>query len=216
MIQQGFCDDTNLSKIKRAHILSTDESPVELNSKPIQQNCRTRTSDPTDIPVINVPKFGVKIMVAAGISRYGHTDLHIVPQGQTVNGEYYQNKILPVFKAAMDNKMMFPRQQHNILMQDGAKAHRAKKSMELIKSQLSGVCEDWPGNSPDLNVIENVWAELQNSVFKQPRPSNRVELESRVLEEWENFDQSYFANLIKSHSRCIHDCIDAHGNGTKN
>ncbi|KAJ4431936.1 hypothetical protein ANN_20544, partial [Periplaneta americana] len=71
-------EDAPAARILRAHILFTDESFVELHSIPNRQNARIRTADPSSIKPTQVPKFGVKIMVAGGISRYGKTQLIIM------------------------------------------------------------------------------------------------------------------------------------------
>ncbi|KAJ4426585.1 hypothetical protein ANN_26383 [Periplaneta americana] len=86
LLKEGY---TPTARILRAHILFTDESLVELHSILNRQNARIRTADPSSIKPTQVPKFCVKIMVAGGISRYGKTQLVIVNEKKTVNGEYY-------------------------------------------------------------------------------------------------------------------------------
>jgi hypothetical protein len=41
-------------------------------------------------------------------------------------------------------------------LQDGSLRHMSKKINDLLKAQDFEVI-DWPGNSPDLNQIENCW-----------------------------------------------------------
>ena len=50
------------------------------------------------------------------------------------------------------------------LMQDGATPHTAGPYMCQIEKTINDVWKDWPGNSLDLNPIENVWALLRQSV----------------------------------------------------
>jgi transposase len=201
--------------IKRAHILFTDESPIELQPKPNRQNRRIRTSDPTSIPEVPVPKFTLKIMVAGGISRYGKTALHIVNQGATVDGDYYRGEILPIFINSLKSRNQFPNPDAAVLMQDGARAHTAKATLKLIADSGVNVWTDWPGNSPDLNVIEHVWAILQESVFKEPRPRNREQLIQRVLDEWQNLEWEYLRDLVESFGRRITECLENDGKTTK-
>jgi hypothetical protein len=40
-------------------------------------------------------------------------------------------------------------------LQDGAPCHASKRIWDFLKDQLFKVI-DWPGNSPDLNLIENM------------------------------------------------------------
>ncbi|KAJ4426681.1 hypothetical protein ANN_26479 [Periplaneta americana] len=88
LLKEGYTEDAPAARILRAHILFTDESLVELHSIPNRQNARIRTADPSSVKPTQVPKFGVKIMVAGGISRYGKTQFVIVNEKKTVNGEY--------------------------------------------------------------------------------------------------------------------------------
>ena len=52
-----------------------------------------------------------------------------------------------------------------IYMQDNASIHKARMVMEYLKEEQLNVL-DWPPRSPDLNPIENVWAEMQRLVNK--------------------------------------------------
>ena len=92
-------------------------------------------------------------------------------------------------------------------MQDGAKAHTAKATLNVLEHENVKVWTDWPGNSPDLNVIEHVWAILQDSVFKEPRPKNREQLINRVTEEWNALGWEYLTSLIESFGTRVRDCL---------
>ena len=55
-----------------------------------------------------------------------------------------------------------------IFMQDGAQCHRSKIVTQFLKSKKNQIL-DWPGNSPDLNPIKNLWTVLKDKVSeKQP------------------------------------------------
>lgn len=208
---EGFADDSPQGRKKRAHVLFTDESPVELFPTPNRQNHRVRTSSPQTIPPIRRPKFGLQIMVAGGISRYGKTELVVVDKGKTVDSQYYQENILPAYLTCLKDKSMFPVQKHAVLMQDGAKCHTAKSTIDVINRDFPGVWTDWPGNSPDLNVIEHVWSKLQDSVFREPRPRDRETLIQRVKEEWSVITQEECKNLVESFRSRILQCLENNG-----
>jgi hypothetical protein len=57
----------------------------------------------------------------------------------------------------------------------------------------------WPLNSPDLNPIENLWAELKRCLgtYKSP-PGGMLELWDRVQTEWDAFTPEYCQQLVES------------------
>ena len=74
---------------------------------------------------------------------------------------------------------------------------------------------DWPGKSPDLNLIENSWAKIKAKVFDKQH--SRLEALQKVAKEvWVHENSpDYCLNLIKSKLRCLHQGIKNKGGCTK-
>ena len=50
----------------------------------------------------------------------------------------------------------------NMFMQDSAPCHHSKLVSDFLKKNIKTL--DWPGNSLDINPIENLWATLKDKV----------------------------------------------------
>jgi len=73
-----------------------------------------------------------------------------------------------------------------IFQQDNASAHTANRVKEYMAKQKITVLE-WPPNSPDLNIIENVWAYLNQELDRYDMaPEDMDDLWERVQVVWEN------------------------------
>lgn len=73
----------------------------------------------------------------------------------------------------------------------------------------------WPGKSPDLNVIEHLWAILKDLVFIPPRPHDRESLIKRVENVWYSINKEYLKNLVESFPKRIEEVINNEGGHTR-
>lgn len=223
-----YCGGDDESKQLVGDILFTDESIVELFPKPNAQNTRIRTLEPQHRSPIQVPKHGLKIMVAGGLCANGLTRLHIVEDKSTVTAAYYRGQILPVYLDAVqgrqgdascsqDRRPLFEDPGRAVFMQDGAPAHTANTTMQFLRERFTTIWGKgiWPGNSPDLNPIENLWPILQDSVFVAPRPRTRAELIERVNQTWSNISLELVHRLAHSFPSRIEACLANNGKHTK-
>ena len=166
-------------------------------------------------------------MVWGAISASGLSELHIVPQGTSINAQYYLNNILqlvlpPVLSRRkksrpVTQRKMFNRRSEMVFMQDGAPAHTARMTQQRCAEQLPGFLpkEGWPPNSPDLNPIENCWGILNSRVFASPPTTTMKQLNTRVKQEWDKIEPSVLKNLIHSMPERLKAVRDANGRHTK-
>lgn len=117
-------------------------------------------------------------MVWGMISSRGVSDLFIV-QGMMNQGRY---------KEVLENVMLpqmehwFDKGENPIFQQDSAPCHTAKSIKQFLTEKNIPILK-WPGNSPDLNPIENVWEVLKREVAKT-HITNKADLISKLKEVW--------------------------------
>lgn len=67
---------------------------------------------------------------------------------------------------------------------------------------------EWPSQSPDLNIIEPLWKEL-NRPLDSKRATNTTQKFAQLEEEWKKIPQSTIDALINSLPRHCQTIIDA-------
>ncbi|KAJ6642658.1 Transposable element Tc3 transposase [Pseudolycoriella hygida] len=99
---------------------------------------------------------------------------------------------------------------------DNCSIHTAKVCQQWFKANTDLVRLETPVNSPDLNPIENVWAEMVrewNNIY----PRNIKNLDRVVMNKWEELrnNPAYFESLYRSMPVRLNAVIDANGGHTK-
>ncbi|GFW60685.1 transposable element Tcb2 transposase [Trichonephila clavipes] len=153
---------------------------------------------------------GGGILVWAGISLGGHTDLHVF-HGETVTGLRYRDEILDPYvrpyAAAIGNEF--------ILMDDNARPHRAGIVEEYLEDHGLERME-WPARSPDLHPIEHLWDYLGREVAAlNPPPRSLHELKQGLFCVWSSLPIPVSDNLINSMGNRCRQCIQVRGKKSK-
>ena len=100
-------------------------------------------------------------------------------------------------------------------MQDGARAHTAGDTIELLErqDQLRPLLpHQWTANSPDLNPVDFcIWGELERRVFKGRLITTIEELKTAIRVEWKAFPQQTIDNAINSFKPRLMKVVTAKG-----
>ena len=190
-----------MTRAEWANVLFTDESRFNLyNNDGRLRVYRRRGERLNDDCLFQREQYGGgSVMVWAGVSLHTKTDL-IVVRGNLNAIRYQQEILLPV---AIPHLRAGGRGM--LLLQDGAPAHTARATQALLLQHNVRQLR-LPPKSPDLNVIEHLWDELNRRVRRrQAVPRNLLELEQALVEEWQNIPQAFIRNYVLSmRQRCLH------------
>ena len=153
-------------------------------------------------------QYPLKIMVWAAIARDYKSP--IVRVNGRLNAEGYQQI---VWESGVIQHMNARYGQNAwIFQQDGASPHRATTTNVFLAAHCRALSSDlhWPAHSPDLNVIENLWAILKR---KMPRQGARTqdELWVQVQRIWDEVTIDEINNLVDSFRSRLMAVIALHG-----
>ena len=152
-----------------------------------------------------------KVMVWACFSFRGRGGIEFLKEGEMMNGERYRD--------ILENKLELFMGMHNCshFLQDSAPCHKSKIVKKWFDDHPAITLIKWPGNSPDLNPIENMWIWMKNQLKESSRCTNLQELRQEILKLWaEKMNNiQYLRNLVESMPRRLQDVIERDGGCTK-
>jgi transposase len=138
----------------------------------------------------------------------GRGGLFFLPKNVTMNGERYQQ----VLEDHLLPFMAIHRCTH--FLQDGAPCHASKRIKQYLADKPFQVM-DWPGNSPDLNPIENAWNFMKNRLNSQDI-SSVPKLKEAITKMWTmDISVEYLRTLSDSMPRRMEEVIKNGGDMTK-
>ncbi|EXX50494.1 hypothetical protein RirG_270280 [Rhizophagus irregularis DAOM 197198w] len=133
----------------------------------------------------------------------------IVPLNGSVTGQMHAQVINDFVVLTLHTH--FP-QGNGIFQEDNAAPHCSRVAT-AARENAGIVTLDWPAQSPDINPIENIWAEMKMMIRRRsPPPSSISVLMEYVTDAWNDIPPEYYRKLIKSMPRRVDAVISANGN----
>lgn len=136
----------------------------------------------------------------------------LTPTTFNLDSEFYCHEILEPAFEWLDNHLDY----YWIWQKDNCPIHVSDWSIEYLTRNMRYPDQilDWPARSPDLNIIENVWAMMSKSriglLREVPlsRPNDLIELANSI---WNDLSVDYIQDLYRSMSKRVRAAINADG-----
>lgn len=138
--------------------------------RPINQRYNIRYVVPT-------VKLAPTTMVWACFCARGRGGIWFMPKNTTINAQVYVSILrdkLPVHMPILNS---------TVFQHDGAPCHRALTVTRWLEGSNIEVLGPWPGSSPDLNPIENMWMMMKEKVAHM-NPTSEKSLMDAIKRVW--------------------------------
>jgi transposase len=154
-----------------------------------------------NIPHRDVTQNDISVMVWGCVWYNGRSELAII-EGN-INADKYIDILKEYFLPVYPNDRFK-------LLQDNARPHVAKKSMEFIHEFGITLQPNYPPYSPDCNSIELIWNQMICHVNAE-RPTSKTQLIDAIMHAWDNIPQSHIQSTIEKLPSVMQGIIDKNG-----
>ena len=193
-------------------VMFSDESRFSLRSPDGRERVWRRVGERFASCCIapKTPFGGGSVMVWAGISFYGRTELVVIERGSMTADRYIreclEDHVVP-YAPFVGDQFLF--------MHDNARPHVAQVVTQYLENvEIPRL--DWPARSPDLNPIEHLWDTLtKHAKCIRPLPETTQEQRMRLIEKWDQIPQEIIQHLIESMPRRMEAVIRSRGGNTR-
>ena len=154
---------------------------------------------------------GSNVMVWGCVTRYGVRELH------QINSTMDQFLYIKILQKSLLHTLDKHNLDHNTIyfQQDLDPKHTSNHVKGWFNLEGLDVLP-WIPNSPDMNLIENLWDHLDRMVCaRSPLPTNLDNLRLALKGEWEKIDQMFIDKLYDSMPTHVCDLMKAKGGATR-
>jgi transposase len=162
-----------------------------------------------DRVIVEIEQWTPKLHVWGGIGYYFKSDLYFFEENMTA--KLYQKIIsdrLPPTDFAPDCPEQL--KENWYFLQDNDPKHKAKGSMKLLREKTRHRMYGHPPNSPDLNVMEDVWSYLDRHV-RASRVKTIEGLKKKLRSLWNNLSWEEFRPNVDSMPTRLRECVTRRG-----
>lgn len=181
-----------------------------------------------DVPTV---QHSEGVHVYAGVTKFGVTKLIFVTGGGSkkskhinpktgklhvgVGAREYQEAALPILVQGGDRIFQDIEKWATkwVFQQDNARPHTAKTTKAALRALVPGrFVDDWPPNSPDLNIMENVWSWVVRELNKRHKHFKDIgQLKTALQQVWDSIPPSMLQNCVRSMRNRLQLIVDNDG-----
>lgn len=154
------------------------------------------------------------VMIWGAFCGHLKTDLFFVPSGTKVDSATYATEILDPLLIPFWHKTC-EEYGWTKVVEDGAPGHKKYANECRERNQVDSI--DWPPQSPDLNLIEALWNDIETElgeIYGNTRFTNVETLKLLLRGAWDNIGIDRLDSLIRSMPQRLQAVIAAEGNAT--
>ncbi len=188
------------------NVLFTDEKTFQLSGGPYK-----KWQDPENRDEAPKTRHAPKIHVWAGIGYYWKTDLYVFDEN--LDGELYRKILRQRIPPRLSLDCPMKKRGNWVFLQDNDPKHTAKKTQQYLDEIAPDRIRDFPPNSPDFNVQEDAWSQLEQAIKKKNIP-NVTALKKTLKKEWNNLSWDKMRGSIMSLPSRLEECISRDGQRT--
>lgn len=209
-----------LARIPPAAVFfSSDEAHFHLSGAVNKQNFRYWAENNPRI-IHERPLHSPKLTVWCAVSQLGVIGPYFFEEEGvtvTVNSERYVSMLENFLQPRLEEILEEEQLEDLWFQQDGATAHTARNSLNVLKEMFPGRLVSlrgdvgWPARSPDLSICDFfLWGYLKQKVFKT-RPHTLQELRERIIEEVNATPRDMCQRAVQNFRDRLQQCVTANG-----
>jgi hypothetical protein len=189
-------------------VLWSDESKFELKNTKRRIKVYKKRGEGLRMDTINPTiKHDKSVMVWGCVSGSGVGSLEEIPT--IMDAKHYVGILT---RNLHQSAVKLGIQDNYIFQSDNDPKHTSRLAKKWLEDNHV-ICHEWPPQSPDLNIIENIWDFIdqkipQNKRYKLP------EFRDAIANTWRNTPQELIDNLISSIPKRLQEVIDNKGGNT--
>ncbi|CAF3491798.1 unnamed protein product [Rotaria sp. Silwood2] len=190
-----------------SNVIFSDETNFEILNRKNRIYIRRFRTDST-----RFERYQKRVHKGGGIGLWSYLTCHGLGPLVIYDGRLNSVKYIDILEHHLSAALQkFPSQQSQKILyqQDNARPHVSAQTQEYLKEQRVKLIP-WPANSPDLNIIENIWSILDQKLLKV-NINNMDDLKTALQSGWAEISNNTVQKLFESMPKRLREVVTRKG-----